>query len=734
MIAVALGAGPSVPADTASEAARLRAATAADFAYDALIEGLQSGRFGGRPSPGSGPHALVEALRRLAWPVDERAFAAAVPHFPERFGPSEIRSTLHNLGFATRRARLPGRSLPDAPGAVLVLGMRGAVGVAAPGRPALIADVATGRTRRAWARARYDCILCEEADALLARQGQRLLPAMLARFRAELTLILVLTLLSGATVVAASLSIGLIFTTVLRAQALDTLAAVLLGIAGLFALELALRRIRSRVVARLSGRLEFVLSTEVYAKLMGLPIEMITGSALGDQMRRLKQFETVRDFFGGPVVSVLLEMPLVAIMLAALMVISWPCALAALVGIGACALVGAVAIPRIKAAQEALAGRQSDYARLLEETLAQREQIVRRGLGAAVADRLRPHHRRLARARMTADLASRGLGAATAVLAPLTSAGVLGVGALQVMSGAMPGGVLIVATILTMRLMAPVQQALMVAVRGPEILGLFRQLDALLRLPGRRPPAAPPAAAGSRLLTLDGVVFGYSRAAAPALRGLSLKVPPGSLVAIGGPSGAGKSTLLRAVMGDHALRSGRVSLGPLNLAQISPERCTCLIGHLGHRPFLIYGTVAQNLALGAPEASGDAMRAVCDELGLLPAIEALPGGFDARLDVELAAAVTPAFRTRLALARLLLRRPPILLLDEPGARLSPADEARLMAAIRRRTAEGATCLMVTHRPSVMRSADRALLLEAGRARFHGPPAELPQAGPAREPR
>ena len=733
MSATAPSAAAPPPAEAAPARAGRRAATAADFAYDALVEGLQSGRFGGRPSPGPGPVALVETLRGLAWPVDERAFAAAVPHFPERFGPSEIRSTLHNLGFATRRARLSGRSLPDVPGAVLVLGARGAIGVVGAGRPAPIVDAATGHARRARARGRHDCILAEEADAQTGRPGQRLLPAMLARFRPELSLIVVLTLLSGATVVAASLSIGLIFTTVLRAEALDTLIAVLLGIAALFALELALRRIRSRVVARLSGRLEFVLSTEVYAKLMGLPIEMITGSGLGDQMRRLKQFETVRDFFGGPVVSVLLELPLVAIMLAALAVISWPCALAALAGIGACAFVGAVAVPRIRAAQAALAGRQSDYARLLEETLAQREEIVRRGLGAAVADRLRPHHRRLARARMTADLASRGLGAAIAVLAPLTSAGVLGVGALEVVSGAMPGGALIVATILTMRLMAPVQQALMVAVRGPEILDLFRQLDALLRLPGRRATAAAPTAAGSRRLTIEAVVFGYPGAAAPALRGLSLRVPPGSLVAIGGPSGAGKSTLLRAVMGDHALRSGRVLLGPLNLAQISPERRSGLIGHLGHRPFLIYGTVAQNLALGAPEASGDAMRAVCDELGLLPAIEALPGGFDARLDVGLAAAVTPALRTKLALARLLLRRPPILLLDEPGARLSPTDEARLMDAIRRRTAEGATCLVVTHRPSVMRTADRALLLEAGRGRFYGSPAEIPRPGPAREP-
>ena len=713
---------------------------AAAFAYDALLEGLQSGRFGGRPAEGPGPAALVECLRRLAWPIDERAFAAAVPHMPETFGPFEIRSTLHDLGYATRHASRSGHALADAAGPVLVLGARGAIGVLRPeGAPAIL-DPATGRARTVPRRRRHDCILVEEGDPGPDRPDRRVLGAMLARFRPELGLILAMTLLSGAHVVAASLSIGLIFTTVLGARAIDTLGAVLAGVLALFALELALRRIRSRVVGHLSGRLEFVLSTEVYAKLMGLPIEMVTGSTVGDQMGRLKQFETVRDFFSGPVVSVLLEMPLVALLWVVLLVISWPCAVVVLVGVAACTLLGAVAVPRIRAAQAALAARQSGYARLLADALAQREQIVRRGLGPTVAGRLRPHHRRVAEARLAADLALRRFGAAITVLAPLTSAGVVGVGGLQVMSGAMSGGALIVCTILAMRLLSPIQQGLMVAVRAPEILDLFGQLDALMHLPGRRragaqPAARPPeGAAEAATLTLDGVVFGYASGSAPALKGVSARVPPGGLLAVAGPSGAGKSTLLRAVVGDHPLRAGRVLLGPLNLAQTNPERRAALIGHLGDAPFLIYGTVAQNLQLGAPGATEEAMRAVCDELGLLPAIEDLPGGFGARLDQGLAGAITPSIRVRLAIARLLLREPRILLLDEPGARLSPADEAHLMSAIRRRTAQGATCLMVTHRPSVVRAADRALLLEAGRVRFFGPPSEIPPATPEGEPR
>ena len=143
---------------------------------------------------------------------------------------------------------------------------------------------------------------------------------------------------------------------------------------------------------------------------------------------------------------------------------------------------------------------------------------------------------------------------------------------------------------------------------------------------------------------------------------------------------------------------------------------------------VLHGSVAQNLRLGAPGAAEAALWEAAEEIGLAEAVRALPQGMETRLTHELQARLTPAFRTKLALAQALLRDPPTLLLDEPESALSPQDEARLLAAVARRRGR-TTCLLVTHRPSLIRRADQVLALQAGQLRFAGPPAQLSSEAP-----
>ncbi len=699
----------------------------ADFAYDSLLDGLQSGRFGGMPQDGPGPWVLIDCLRRLEWQVDERAFAAAVPHMPEVFGMTEVQACLGNLGYATTRLRLSRRALETVRGAAIVEGPGGRLRLVEPGPPVRLVDPVTRKRRRAFALGRHACVLAEPADLSARRNGKGLLTSILIRFRPELHLILALTLVSGLNFVAASLSIGLIFGTVLESRAVDTLAWIVLGVVGIFAFDLGLRRIRSRIVGHLSGRLEYIVSTEIYAKLMGLPIELITGASPGDQLDRLRQFETVRDFFSGPVTTVLLDVPLAALLLIALFAVSWPSALVVCAAIAVFALTAALSMPRIRAAQATLADRHGRYEREQGGVIAARRSIVIGGTGAILSARLAVQRRNVARARLEVDRAVQRFGSALGCLSLATNAAVVGSGALLVMAGSMSGGSLIVCTILAMRLLTPIQLSQMIVMRLPELLDLFRQIDALLKLPSaggagkpadlrRIRPQTDPAP-----LILEGVAFAYAKDAPAVLKGISAGVPPGSLVAVTGRSGAGKSTLLRAIQGLHTLRAGQVRLGRMRLSEMGLKERGALIGQSGDPPFRIYGTVAQNLQFGNPGATGPRMRAVCDELGLTDEIEALPEGFETRLGAGATAADTASWRTRMAIARLLLREPDILLLDEPGAHLSPLEEESLLNALRRRTAVGGICLLVTHRPSVQRSADLVMRLESGRLTFFGPP-------------
>lgn len=300
--------------------------------------------------------------------------------------------------------------------------------------------------------------------------------------------------------------------------------------------------------------------------------------------------------------------------------------------------------------------------------------------------------------------------------------GTILIGANQAMSGAISAGELIVCMLLVTRLIGPVQLAVVSAVQVPDILRICRDIDRLLNLPtpniGSALVAPDPdhVRSSQHLLRLEAVSFRYSAAAHPALAGLDVTLPADGLTCIRGTSGAGKSTLLRLIAGMHRPQAGRVCLGPTNLDQLSATQRSDLIGYLGEEPYLIHGTVAQNLRLTNPCAPIAQMTEICEELGLMGDISSLSNGFDTRLDLALRMRLSPSFRTRLCLARMLLQDPVFLLADDQIAALSPNDEALMLAALNRRRGR-MTTLLVTERPSVLSKADQVLIMQDGRGRM-----------------
>jgi len=189
----------------------------------------------------------------------------------------------------------------------------------------------------------------------------------------------------------------------------------------------------------------------------------------------------------------------------------------------------------------------------------------------------------------------------------------------------------------------------------------------------------------------------------------SLEVAPGEVVAMAGPSGAGKSTLLLAVMGLVSPAAGGVRIVDGEGRSIAVEELdgTAWRDHvawLPQQPFLFAGTVAENVRLGRPGASDDAVREGLDRLGL----------DDLSLDRQLGergAGLSSGQRRRLGLARVLLRSAPIVLLDEPTAGLDALSEARILEVIRAEADRGAAVLLVAHRPATKSVADRVVAIE-----------------------
>ncbi|MDG4793368.1 thiol reductant ABC exporter subunit CydD [Micromonospora sp. WMMD1082] len=239
-------------------------------------------------------------------------------------------------------------------------------------------------------------------------------------------------------------------------------------------------------------------------------------------------------------------------------------------------------------------------------------------------------------------------------------------------------------------------------------------LDEALTLSGSAPPAAPHRAAvrldGRDEIRFESVTVAYERTT--ALRDVSLTIRPGERIAIIGPSGAGKSTLLGLLLGFVSPTAGRVTVGGVDLAHADLDGWRRQLAWVPQRAHLFAASLADNIRLGAPDAPPVALAAAVNAAALDDVVDALPDGLDTRLG-ERGHGLSSGQRQRVALARAFLRDAPVVLLDEPTARLDAAAEAAVLSATRRLVA-GRTALLVAHRPALLTDADRILRVEDGR--------------------
>jgi ATP-binding cassette subfamily C protein CydD len=226
-------------------------------------------------------------------------------------------------------------------------------------------------------------------------------------------------------------------------------------------------------------------------------------------------------------------------------------------------------------------------------------------------------------------------------------------------------------------------------------------------------------------IILDAVSLAYPGRDRPALAEVSLRIRPGDRVAIMGPNGAGKSSLLSLLLRFTEPTGGRITAGGVDVARVDVDNWRRQVTWVPQRPYLFAATVADNIALGQPDASREDIARAAGMAGADAFIETLPEGYDTPLG-EQALRLSAGQRQRIALARAFLRDAPLLLLDEPTAHLDPIVAGQILAVIQTLMA-GRTVILVTHRHGWPGGADRVLTLDHGRLLI--PALDEPAAGP-----
>ncbi|TMF41693.1 MAG: ABC transporter ATP-binding protein, partial [Chloroflexi bacterium] len=226
--------------------------------------------------------------------------------------------------------------------------------------------------------------------------------------------------------------------------------------------------------------------------------------------------------------------------------------------------------------------------------------------------------------------------------------------------------------------------------------------------------ALPP---GPLAVQLDGVSFGYAQDA-PVLRDVSVSLEPGRVLGVVGRTGSGKTTLTRLLLRFYDPLAGFVRLGGVDLRAVRLAAVRARIGLVTQEVHLFHASVRDNLTLFDDGVSDERISAVLETLGLSGWLRELPRGLDTPL-LAGGAGLSAGQAQVLACARILLRDPDLVILDEPSSRLDPATDRLVHTALGRLLA-GRTGIVVAHRLATLAYADDILVLEDGQVREHGP--------------
>jgi len=684
-----------------------------DWERDRLFDALLDGRLSGTPISGPWADTMMEILARLGVTPEARQLACALPRETDVFGMHEMIETLDRLGISVDPRRVRRREERTLPREAVIVRSDGTPQFAAPGRP-LLRD----RMAALFGRARLVLVPRVATPSVLSRPVAKeggIAQWLRVEYAPELRLVVLTTMLSYGLIVTASLSVASIFDAVLPAQALDTLIALMIGVLGLGALDLALGRARARIIADVTGRIDRNTRRLTVSKLLNLPPEMLSSVPASEQLEQLRQFDGLRDQVAGPLVALFLELPLSLMLLVAIAIISPKLAGVALVCALGLAIFAYFLGPRIRVSRKQAAAAQASYTHLLQEVIASRSQLLRRGLGPIHVDRLSEIDAEIEVSRYEEERAWRLFSTVGASLTPFAIGSIVFVGAMEAIGGALTVGSLVACTVLASRLFLPMQQALVAALRLPDTLSLVNQIDRMLALTEdagvRNPIRLTLPDVNKPLVAMENVSLRYSGGRLPLFAGVTWRIPRGSHAAITAQSGAGKTSFLNLLAGRVRPTTGIIRAAGTNLAQLHADERARFIGFAGPSCVPISGSVAENLRLRRPDASEDELEDICRELRLDRDLDLFSEGLRTHLGHEMTDRLTPSFRTRLALARLMLAPPALLLLDEPETGLSSAEETAVLGAIRRRLPE-LSCVMVTQRPAFMRAADAVFELSA----------------------
>ncbi len=522
-----------------------------------------------------------------------------------------------------------------------------------------------------------------------------------------------------------SLFVMNVYDRVIPNNAIDTLWVLASGVSIVYIFDFLLKSLRGVLIDKAGKNADVLMSSFIFQRVMGIKMQSKPNSS-GSFANQVKGYESLREFFTSASLTTIIDLPFVALFIAFMGYIAgWiafiPCAAIALIlGLGAI-----MHIPLKRAAEKSHGASAQKHA-ILVEAINGFEAI--RGLAAAEGfqKRMEDSLGKMAKS----EVASRGYSSIasnfTIFITQMVSVVIIVVSVFRIQAGDMSMGALIGCTILTGRAMAPIGQVAALLSRLQGSLVSLSGINDLIKLPqereeGRdyvRKPHFEPR------IQFDDVTFSYTPEIAPAIINASFSIKPGERVAILGRVGSGKSTLLRLILGFYPSTVGMITINDTDIRQIDPADLRRRIGYIGQDNLLFQGSLKSNIIIGAPWMEEEAVLEAAHRSGVERFASKHPLGYDLQVG-ERGELLSGGQRQAVNIARALLTKPSLLVMDEPTSAMDANAEREFIINMEQYSKEAnRTLILSTHKPSMLKLADRIIVMDQGKVAADGPKADV----------
>ncbi len=701
--------------------------------FDDLAGALERGSYGSFEAHSPIAGLLFPVLQALGWRGNLRELFESLPHFADSLDISDLRNVLATLGFNSHLKTIKALNEVDErlfPCIMImesekpyVLLERQTEGVSAysgdDGQQVVLKNI--DKPARVYLIENPDSKAQEKAPKPV--DDGHWFVAVIRRFDSAIWRLLFLTFFINILALAVPLFTLSVYDQVIPIRATNILAGLGIGMLLVLGFDLALKLVRSRLIAFIGARIEHIVAVSTFQKILRLPASMTESAPLGDQVAKVRSFDSLRDIFTSVLVTIGLELPFVVIFLAVIGILALPLLSVPLVMIGVYGVVWFILAPKLR---ETVKGASQVKARkhsFLVETISNMRTIREASVEDIWTDRYRnisadsalAHH-------STAQISFlfQTIGQSVMFAAGLST---LALGVNLAITGVLSIGELIASMALVWKVLSPIQNLFLTFARAEQIRVSVDQVNSLMKIreeQSRAKQSSGVVRAWQGGLRFNRVSLRYNAQAEPALLGVNFEVAPGEFLAVSGSNGSGKSSVLRVFLGLQSPQGGQVTLDDVDIRQIAPPELRTAMSYVPQQTKLFHGTIAQNLRLGNPTARNSEMYEACELAGVLEDIEALQNGFETRVGDQNIWQMNSGLRQRLSLARAYIADAPVLLMDEPAHALDDKGDAIFMETLKS-LKHKKTIVMVSHRPSHLRLADKLVLLNQGTVTDIGSP-------------